>query len=55
MNRARLHQLEERDLGVEARHTFTHFHLVLEVWRATVPGDAKPARDGDWRCLGGGR
>jgi len=26
-----------RDLGVEARHTFTHFHLILRVHGARVP------------------
>ena len=36
-----------RDSGVEARHTFTHFHLRLAVWTTTVPLDATPAR-GDW-------
>ena len=29
-------------LGAEARHTFTHFHLLLEVRIATVPQDAHP-------------
>lgn len=32
-------------LGTEARHTFTHFHLVLEIEIATVPSDA-PAKRG---------
>jgi A/G-specific adenine glycosylase len=36
-----------RDLGVEARHTFTHFHLILRIHGARVPegsaGDFRPA------------
>lgn len=36
-----------RDLGVEARHTFTHFHLILRVHGARAPmqspGDFRPA------------
>ena len=36
-----------RDLGLEVRHTFTHFHLVLGLARAevpaTTPGDFRPA------------
>ncbi|MFT3973971.1 MAG: A/G-specific adenine glycosylase [Amaricoccus sp.] len=36
-----------RDLGVEARHTFTHFHLILRVHGvrapAGSPGDFRPA------------
>ncbi|MDT8857438.1 A/G-specific adenine glycosylase [Paracoccaceae bacterium Fryx2] len=28
----------------EARHTFTHFHLTLQVWRADVPQGANPER-----------
>lgn len=31
----------------EARHTFTHFHLILIVQRATFPMDAEPER-GQW-------
>ncbi len=30
-------------LGGEVRHTFTHFHLKLRVFHATVPMDRKPA------------
>ena len=30
----------------EIDHTFTHFHLTLDVWRAD--GDTAPARDGWW-------
>ncbi|UWR22269.1 A/G-specific adenine glycosylase [Sulfitobacter sp. S190] len=26
----------------EVRHTFTHFHLVLQVWTAMLPADAEP-------------
>lgn len=37
-----------RDLGVEARHTFTHFHLILRVHGARVPTDAP----GDFRAAG---
>ena len=35
-----------RDLGVEVRHTFTHFHLRLRLHGARVgaqPGDFRPA------------
>jgi A/G-specific adenine glycosylase len=31
-------------------HTFTHFHLTLEVYRAEAPVQALP-EDGDWRVL----
>ncbi|TNF64747.1 MAG: A/G-specific adenine glycosylase [Rhodobacteraceae bacterium] len=31
-------------LGAEVRHTFTHFHLILEVMRADLPPDAVPRR-----------
>jgi len=31
----------------EARHTFTHFHLILDVYRTDVPLDASPER-GRW-------
>ncbi|MBI1417027.1 MAG: A/G-specific adenine glycosylase [Limimaricola sp.] len=34
-------------LGAEARHTFTHFHLRLEILTARLPLDAAPAR-GQW-------
>lgn len=30
--------------GVEARHTFTHFHLHMQIMTATVAGDATPNR-----------
>ena len=30
------------ELGEEARHTFTHFHLRLKIMIATVPSDATP-------------
>ncbi|MFB9148430.1 A/G-specific adenine glycosylase [Roseovarius ramblicola] len=33
-----------RDIGAEARHTFTHFHLRLRVHVAEVGPDAAPAR-----------
>lgn len=33
-----------RDLDVEARHTFTHFHLRLKIRVASVPDDALPER-----------
>ncbi|MEM7731844.1 MAG: A/G-specific adenine glycosylase [Pseudomonadota bacterium] len=33
-----------QDLGEEARHTFTHFHLKLRVEVAYLPMDAMPAR-----------
>jgi A/G-specific adenine glycosylase len=32
------------DIGAEARHTFTHFHLRLTILAATLPADAAPAR-----------
>lgn len=35
-----------RSMGI-VRHTFTHFHLVLDVLRADIPMDAAPAR-GRW-------
>lgn len=31
-------------LAGEVRHTFTHFHLILQVMRAEVPNDAQPLR-----------
>jgi A/G-specific adenine glycosylase len=31
-----------RDLGVEVRHTFTHFHLLLRLAGARVPGGFEP-------------
>jgi A/G-specific adenine glycosylase len=31
-------------LGAEVRHTFTHFHLVLQVFRADLPMDTEPDR-----------
>ncbi len=31
-------------LGEEARHTFTHFHLRLQIMTAKVPQDVRPAR-----------
>lgn len=34
---------EWHTLGGEVRHTFTHFHLKLRVFHATVPMDRKPA------------
>jgi A/G-specific adenine glycosylase len=33
-----------REIGAEARHTFTHFHLRLRVHVATVGNDAQPQR-----------
>ena len=33
-----------RDLNGEVRHTFTHFHLILNVATATVPQDTRPER-----------
>ncbi len=35
---------EWKDLGAEARHTFTHFHLRLTILTATVPMDRTPTR-----------
>ena len=35
---------EWRDVGAEARHTFTHFHLRLKVMTALVPMDRTPSR-----------
>jgi A/G-specific adenine glycosylase len=32
------------DIGVEARHTFTHFHLRLTILAARLPPDSAPAR-----------
>ncbi|MEO1637965.1 MAG: A/G-specific adenine glycosylase [Pseudomonadota bacterium] len=32
-----------QELGEEARHTFTHFHLRLKIMTAQVPYDAQPA------------
>ncbi|MEC8795752.1 MAG: A/G-specific adenine glycosylase, partial [Pseudomonadota bacterium] len=29
-------------INAEVRHTFTHFHLILTVYAATVPLDAVP-------------
>ncbi len=29
-------------LPAEVRHTFTHFHLILRVWTATVPAEVSP-------------
>jgi len=31
-----------RDLGSDVRHTFTHFHLILQIRIATLPMDARP-------------
>ncbi|HSG56825.1 MAG TPA: A/G-specific adenine glycosylase [Paracoccaceae bacterium] len=31
-------------LGAEARHTFTHFHLLLEIRIATLPHESRPER-----------
>ncbi|MDE4132316.1 A/G-specific adenine glycosylase [Phaeobacter sp. QD34_3] len=31
-----------QDLGAEVRHTFTHFHLILQVMRAELPEDFAP-------------
>lgn len=31
-----------RELPGEVRHTFTHFHLVLRIWTATLPDRATP-------------
>ncbi|PYE84639.1 A/G-specific adenine glycosylase [Pseudoroseicyclus aestuarii] len=36
-----------RPLGAEARHTFTHFHLALQIETAVLPMEAQPAR-GTW-------
>ncbi|WP_172676986.1 A/G-specific adenine glycosylase [Aestuariivita boseongensis] len=33
-----------QDLGAEVRHTFTHFHLILRVMTAHLPGDTVPER-----------
>lgn len=33
-----------QDVGAEARHTFTHFHLRLIILTATLPQDCTPAR-----------
>ena len=33
-----------RALGAEVRHTFTHFHLILDVMVAALPANAAPAR-----------
>ncbi|MEL6610214.1 MAG: NUDIX domain-containing protein, partial [Pseudomonadota bacterium] len=33
-----------RDAGAEARHTFTHFHLILRIHTADVAADAQPDR-----------
>jgi A/G-specific adenine glycosylase len=30
--------------GIEARHTFTHFHLRLQILTATLPNEAQPDR-----------
>jgi len=35
---------EWRSANLEARHTFTHFHLRLHILTATVPMDRKPTR-----------
>ncbi len=43
---APLRALWSRRPGV-VRHTFTHFHLELEVWAADAPATADPA-DGSW-------
>ena len=32
----------------EARHTFTHFHLVLDVYTAKAPARFRPKRDQSW-------
>lgn len=37
-------QAEWQDIGAEARHTFTHFHLRLTILSATLPLDASPLR-----------
>lgn len=33
-----------QDIGAEARHTFTHFHLRLTIFAATLPQDCTPTR-----------
>jgi A/G-specific adenine glycosylase len=33
-----------RQIDAEVRHTFTHFHLILQVYRASLPVSAKPDR-----------
>ncbi len=33
-----------RILGAQVRHTFTHFHLILDVMIAALPADAAPGR-----------
>jgi A/G-specific adenine glycosylase len=38
-------------LAGEVKHTFTHFHLVLTVWRADAACDAIP-NTGDYRWVG---
>lgn len=37
-------QAEWQDIGAEARHTFTHFHLRLTILSATLPLDSSPLR-----------
>ena len=37
-------QADWRDIGAEARHTFTHFHLRLSIRVADLPMDAVPER-----------
>ncbi len=37
-------QADWQDLAGEVRHTFTHFHLILTVKRASVPAKANPAK-----------
>ncbi|MDJ0930295.1 A/G-specific adenine glycosylase [Breoghania sp.] len=39
--------LDWRRLMAPVRHTFTHFHLEMTVWRADVPSTT-PAPDGHW-------
>lgn len=33
-----------QNVGAEVRHTFTHFHLILDVWHGIVEPDAEPLR-----------
>jgi len=35
-------QADWQALSGEVRHTFTHFHLILRVWTAALPGDTCP-------------
>jgi len=45
---APLKGLAWRPLAGEVRHTFTHFHLVLKVWRAQVDAVAADRLTGTW-------